>query len=80
MRILTISQDPKTVLRHEINPFLHITFFTFFVSIPMNYLDTSPSMEPRVMLLSPFQFEAWHNGCTLLSSRPNEESERAIII
>jgi len=80
MRIFIISQDPKTVLRRAINPFLHITFFTFFVPIPMNYLDTCPSMQPRVMLLSPFQFEAWHNGYTLLSSRPYEESERAIII
>lgn len=77
---LPFRKVPKQSFVMRLTLFLHITFFTFFVPIPMNYLDTSPSMQPRGMLLSPFQFEAWHNGCTLLWSCPNEESERAIII
>lgn len=77
---LPFRKVPKLSFVMRLTLFLHITFFTFFVPIPMNYLDTSPSMQPRVMLLLPFQFEAWHNGCTLLWSRPKEESERAIII
>ena len=34
MRILTISQGPKTVLRHEINPFFTYYFFYIFRSNP----------------------------------------------
>lgn len=57
---LPFRKIPKQSFVIRLTLFYILLFFAFFVSVPMNYLDSSTSMQPRVMLLSPFEFEACH--------------------